>query len=209
MARARRALFRNGPRPLRARYAHVGDRSRVERRLSAPPFRRCRYPVPRDRADGEHGRGRRGTRHPRAARILRQGPGREARERRDGGGPGRRQQRLRPRAGHRRLHRRSRGRAEARRRHHPRVPPPDANDRGRAVRHCVPRTLLLPFALHDRQDLRAGRIASIRRRATDDARRKPASLRLPRQRPPGDDGGGFLAPRGRGAKGTPLALGLS
>ena len=81
---------------------------------------------------------------------------------------------------------------------HDRVPAPAAADRGDAVRHDLPRALLVPLAGGGRPGLRRARPAALRRRGAADPRRVAADLRLPRGRAARDDRAAGRAARARG-----------
>ena len=78
--------------------------------------------------------------------------------------------------------------ARARRRDHDGVPAPPPADPGDAVRHDLPRALLVPLAARSRAGLRRTRSAPLRRRGAALARRLAADLRVPRRRAARDDG---------------------
>ena len=107
----------------------------------------ARHPLPRHRADRQHGRG--GARA-RASRSSSDSSAWRWRSELVGGGhagrPDGGQQRAGPCARHQRLRRRLRAAAQAERRRHLRVPAPAAHGAREPVRHRLPRALFLPVA---------------------------------------------------------------
>ncbi len=103
-------------------------------------------PVLGDRARGEHRRGRPGARGPDRGRLPRRGLRHEDRRGVREGRPGRRQQRLRAHAGAARLRPRAAGARRGHRHGVPGVPAPAPAHRRPAVRHHLPRALLVLHA---------------------------------------------------------------
>ena len=125
----------------------------------------------RRRAGRERGRRgrRRGRRH--RGRVLRPRLRRRPRPTPRPRRPDRRQQRARPRPRPERLPGRDRGAARARRTGHDRGAAPARPDPRAAVRHDLPRALLVPVAARDARCRRPSRPGGRRRRRAADARR--------------------------------------
>ena len=113
-------------------------------------------------------------------------PGNRRRDRRPPrpGRSGGRQQRLRPRARHPRLRRRAARAGQGRRPGHAGVPAPAPADRAAAVRHDLPRALLLPVPADLVRGPGHGRAAGRRRRRAGHPRRLAARVMPGPRRPP-------------------------
>ena len=173
---AREAVRAVRRRPARPGRGLLRGRGRQQRRLPPAARARPRDPVSRRRTGGEHRGGGPGQGHRHSLRVPRAGDGHRGSRRARQGRPGGGQQRLRARAEHRRLRPRPARAAEGRRHRDHRDPAPAAADRGPALRHDLPRALLVPVAPHDPAGARRGRPHCRRRGGAPDARRVAADL---------------------------------
>ena len=176
-------------------------RGREQRRLPAPALRRGGHPGARRRAGRQRRQGRRRQGHPDGGGVPRPGHGRRDRRRVRPGGPRRRQQRLRARAGHPRVRGRAARAGQGLRAGDAGVPAPAPADRAAAVRHDLPRALLLPVAADGEPRAGNRRPAGGRRRGAEHARRfapGPRPARRGRRRALGAGEGG--ARRGRSGR---------
>ena len=173
-----------GPYPAEPRH-----RGGQQRRLPAAALPGGGHPGTRRRARGERGRDCPGPGHPHRGPIPRPDDRPGDRRRPWPGRPGGREQRIRPRAGYPRLRGRAARAGQGRRHGDTGVPAPAPADRATAIRHHLPRALLLPVASHLVACAGHGRTAGRRRGRVVHPRRLAAGLC-----PPG--GGGWGALRG-------------
>jgi len=182
LGRARQALRGRDDRRARADAGQPRHRGREQRRVPAAALRRRGYPGARRRAGRQCRRGGRRQGHQNGGGVPRSGHWRRHRRRVRPGRSRRRQQRLRARAGHPRFRRRAARAGQGLGSGDPGIPAPAAADRAAAVRHDLPRALLLPVAADGGPGTGDRRPAHRRRRGAEHARRLAAGARPPSPR---------------------------